>query len=171
MRNVAVRLFTGTLVAGLAAVTLAACSGSSATAPSNFTMTTAKPDLTMVDVGDAGPSIGDYQVFHAVGTKDGEPFGHLYGLKLEVALPGQEGAPEGLGLFQNQLTFVLPDGDIVVEGVQYYTQDGSIPDITINEGETRAIVGGTGAYAGARGTVLTTAQEDGTRMQEFTFLP
>jgi len=154
----------------LAALTLAGCANSSAS-PTNFTLITSKPTVTQVDTGDPGNSPGDYQVFSAAATKDGQAFGNLYGLKLEVALPGKAGAPEGLGLFQNQLTFVLPDGDISVLGVQYHSPDGSLPTSASADGETRAIVGGTGAYAGARGTLVSTAQEDGTRVQEFTFLP
>jgi len=138
--------------------------------PADFTVTSAKPDLTLVDTGAKGPSIGDYEVFSSAVTKDGTPFGVLYGMKLEVALPPAPGAPEGLGRFQNQLTFDLPDGTICVAGVQYYTMDGSIPQ-TLKEGELRAIVGGTGAYAGARGTLRTTQHLDGTRTQELTFLP
>jgi hypothetical protein len=113
--------------------------------------------------------VGDYSVFNAAVTKDGQPFGVLYGQKLLVAEPGQDGAPEGLGRYQNHLEFDLPDGTITVTGLQYYTVDGSIPDIALSEGEDRAIVGGTGAYAGAQGVLRSTTNVDGTRTQSFDF--
>jgi hypothetical protein len=137
----------------------------------DFTVMSAKPSLTYIDTGKKGATIGDYEVFSAAVTKDGEGFGTLFGLKLQVAKPGAMGAAKGLGLFQNQLTFNFPDGTVSVAGLQYYAVNGRLPDGSLLAGETRAVVGGTGAYAGARGTLHTTAHRDGTRTQEFSFLP
>lgn len=138
--------------------------------PDDFTAISSRPDPNLVDTGEVGSGPGDYEIFHVSVQKDGKPFGHLYGLKLEVAEPPVPGAPgKDLGLFQNQLTFVLPDGTISIAGVQYFTVDGSIPKYSENGGEYRSIIGGTGAYAGARGVLHTTARPDGTRVQEFDF--
>ena len=152
---------------GASALVLSGCSSSSA--PDDFSVVSGKPTQTQVDSGTAGSSVGDYSVFNAAVTKDGQPFGVLYGQKLLVAEPGQDGAPEGLGRYQNHLEFDLPDGTITVTGLQYYTVDGSIPDIALSEGEDRAIVGGTGAYAGAQGVLRSTTNVDGTRTQSFDF--
>jgi hypothetical protein len=55
---------------------------------------------------------------------------------------------------------MLPDGDIVLEGVTDDRRDQ----------EPLAIVGGTGAYAGARGTAVVTDTPTLTRFQ-LTFMP
>jgi hypothetical protein len=136
----------------------------------DFTAISAKPAVTSVDADGDGADVGDYQTFETTVTKDGKPFGDLYGLKLAVAAPPVDGAPSAdLGLFQNQLTFVLPDGQILIAGSQYYTLDGSIPQKSLEGGEYRAIIGGTGAYAGAKGVLHTTSKPDGRRVQEFDF--
>ena len=150
------------------AALLVGCGGDGA--PDDFTVISAKPDLTVVDGNGDGAGVGDFETFRATVTKDGKPFGDLYGLKLAVAAPPVEGAPApDLGLFQNQLTFVLPDGQIMIAGSQFYTLDGSIPQSSLKGGEYRAIIGGTGAYAGASGVLHTTAKPDGRRVQEFDF--
>ena len=155
------------IVAASAALLISGCGDDE---PQDFEAISAAPSPNMVDTGDPGPSLGDYEVFHVSVQKDGKPFGDLYGSKLAVAEPPVEGAPgKDLGLFQNQLTFVLPDGTISIAGVQYFTTDGSIPKYSENDGEYRSIIGGTGAYAGATGVLHTTARPDGSRIQEFDF--
>jgi hypothetical protein len=152
---------------GVSILGLSACSSSST--PADFTAVSAKPTVTQVDTGATGSTVGDYTVFNAAVTKDGQPFGVLYGQKLLVAEPGQDGAPQGLGRYENHLEFDLPDGTISVEGLQFYTTDGSVPDVALTKGEDRAIVGGTGAYAGAHGVLHSTTNADGTRTQSFDF--
>ena len=160
-----IRVASGLLCCGLIGVPLA-CANQGVM---HLTLTTAPPDITNVDVGPNGPSIGDYQVFSAGVEKDSEPFGMLYGLKLQATPPGAASVPEGMAVFQNQLTLMLPDGTISVTGVQVYPTSGSIAGTSLEEGVTRSIVGGTEAYAGARGTIRTTARPDGTRLQELDF--
>lgn len=75
-----------------------------------------------------------------------------------VAMKG--GSFERRFLGQASGTFVLDGGDIVVNGVVDDRRDE----------EPLAIVGGTGAYAGARGTVLVTETSTTTRFR-FTFMP
>jgi len=150
------------------AALLVGCGGDDA--PDDFTAISAKPDVSFVDADGDGADVSDYQTFRTTVTKDGKSFGHLYGLKLAVAAPPVAGAPAAdLGLFQNQLTFILPDGQIMIAGTQFYTLDGSIPQKSLEGGEYRAIIGGTGAYAGATGVLHTTAKPDGRRVQEFDF--
>lgn len=157
------------LMFAVAAMVVAGCGEDEV--PEDFTAVSAAPEVTVVDSDGDGQDVGDYSVFEAPVTKDGKRFGDLYGLKLTVAAPPVDGAPSAdLGLFQNQLTFVFPDGDVIIGGTQFYTLDGSIPDSSEKSGEYRAILGGTGAYAGARGVLHTTARPDGTRQQEFDFL-
>jgi hypothetical protein len=170
MRNKRTAFLSMATAGALATVGLLAGCSSDDSGLDEFTVVSAKPDQTLIDTGKGDYSLGDYTVFSAPVTKDGDGFGTLYGTKLAVAEPPVDSAPSSdLGLFQNQLSFVLPDGTISINGVQYFTVDGSIPDPSLGEGEVRAIVGGTGAYAGASGTLKTTARPDGTRQQEFDF--
>lgn len=162
------RRTTSLIAAGVASVAIGLLAGCGSSGIPDLTLASQPPVGTTVDTGAAGDSIGDILVFNATVTKDGKPFGRLYGTKLLVALPGQDGALKGIGLHQNQLTFVLSDGTIQVGGVQDYPVGGAkgkkVPPAT------RPITGGTGAYAGASG-VLTTTELDagGDRQQQFDF--
>ena len=155
-------------VAIASAVLLTGCASSGI---KDLTLVSRPPVGTTVDNGAPGDSIGDILVFTAEVTKDGQPFGHLFGTKLLVAMPGQNGAPEDMGIHQNQLTFVLPDGTIQVGGVQDYPVGGAKPGDKVPVA-TRPITGGTGAYAGASGVLTTTETGDaGDRTQQFDFMP
>jgi hypothetical protein len=130
------------------------------------------PKTVFVDNGESGPSIGDVDAFSATVTRDGEAFGSLFGTKTLVALPGEHNVPDGLGLFQNQLTFVLSDGTITVTGVQYFpldTNNAVAVETVKNLATTRSVVGGTGAYAGASGVLQTSIDQAGGRVQHFEF--
>lgn len=153
------------LIGLAAALPLAGCGGSSV--PADFTISTTPPVGSAVDTGPAGSSVGDMMVFHARVLKDGKPFGYVYGTKILVAMPGEFGAPKGLGRFQNQLSFVLPDGEITVTGTQDHPLGGlSSTGVPV---ATRAISGGTGAYAGVTGVLVSTQVAGRGRTQQFDF--
>jgi len=155
----------GLATLGLAvALPLSGCGGSSV--PADLTLVSAPPIGTAVDNGPAGPSAGDLLVFRATVTKDGKPFGYLYGTKVLVALPGQSGAPKNFGRYQNQLNFVLPDGEITITGTQDYPMSLSGKLVPV---ATRAISGGTGAYAGVTGVLVSTEAKGEFRSQQFDF--
>lgn len=67
----------------VSALVLSGCSSSSA--PDDLSVVSGKPNITQIDTGAAGSSVGNYSVFDAAVTKDGQPFGVLYGQKLIVA--------------------------------------------------------------------------------------
>ena len=167
----AVLALTVALVNDAPSAAVAAPPAARSQALTDFTVTSAKPVITRVDAGKKGSGVGDYQVFHAAVTKDGQTFGVLFGLKLQVAKAGTMGATKGLAVFQNQLTYRFPDGTISVAGLEYFTTYGTSSSSPLDDTATRSVVGGTGTYAGARGTVRTTLQPDGSRQHEFVFVP
>jgi hypothetical protein len=156
----------------LAVATSCSSTKTDASSPISLDLVSGPPKTVLIDNGQSGPSIGDVDAFSADVTRGGKPFGTLYGTKTLVALAGEHGVPAGLGLFQNQLTFVLPDGTITVTGVQYYQLDTSnqaAVDAVRNLPTVRSVVGGTGAYAGARGVMTTSLDHAGSREQHFAF--
>jgi hypothetical protein len=147
---------------------------SPAAAIADFELQSAAPVISSVDVGATGPSVGDTEVFTAAISKDGQAFGTLVGTKLLLELGGQDSIPSGLGLFQNQLTFRLPGGDIAVVGLQQFPLDTSDTAAFAEMAKTatvRVISGGTGDYVGARGELTSVPQPNGGRLQKFHFVP
>ena len=63
--------------------------------------------------------------------------------------------------------FDLPDGEIVVMGMSFYVP--THPVLEKQEPVARAIVGGTRAYAGIRGEVITIHNDDDTYTQEIRY--
>jgi hypothetical protein len=118
-----------------------------------------------IDLGEKGPSRGDIYVFDADLHEQGGDavVGHIYGTHTSF------GITDGREILQLQLAFDLGEGDsILVGGLSQYTTKG---DAVLPTGETynRAIIGGTGQYAGAGGTLTATRQDDGSVLNEFDF--
>jgi hypothetical protein len=91
----------------------------------------------------------------------------LIGYLLTVDLPGAR-SDETLEERIGNLVFAFGDDKLVVAGGSAYPA-GSV-EMAANEPQLRAVVGGTGAYLGARGEVVTTRNEDGTYRHEFTLV-
>lgn len=103
--------------------------------------------------------LGDMSVFESPLTKDGKPYGEMLGTMTKVGQLGQGTHPEREERLLNAV-FDLPDGEITVMGISYYVP--SATKLEKNEPVSRAIVGGTGAYAGVQGEVITTHNADDT---------
>ena len=160
------RLMIPTLVV---IATLAACGGSdtkSAETRTTIVLAQAAPTLTTVDSPVTG-NIGGQTEFIALLTRRGEPFGTVFGTVANVAT-----APQGRRTTLEErlytAVFDLPSGQISVMGASFY--DPSQRELTTGRPATRAIVGGTGKYLGARGEVTTTRRADGTYSQTITLL-
>lgn len=102
-----------------------------------------------IDHGAPGSSLGDQRIGVRVLTaEDGSPAGTLHWV-LTVMHP----QPDGTGTVYLELTFFLPDGELFTKGIRAVT---NAPEDTARQSTDRsaqtAIIGGTGAYAGARGT-------------------
>ena len=103
--------------------------------------------LTTEDNGDRGPSAGDQRTFTQTLTENGNVVGRLDGATSITDRIG--GLEQRLGVIQ----FSLKDGAIIAAGVYGARPGVNVPGVVV----TRAITGGTGKYAGARGTVTETA--------------
>jgi hypothetical protein len=110
------------------------------------------PEEKRIDLGDPGIEPGDLiAVRGAIGDPPG---GTILGTQAVVA-------PEGETLrVLSSLTFSLPNGQIAAVGPGAIAPEGT----TLLDGRTfvRAVVGGTGAYAGRGGTQTVVREADGT---------
>lgn len=152
--------------APLAIATVAGCGGSST--PADFSLTQRPPHMTVVDQGAAGASAADVDVFDAALTKDGAPFGTLYGQQTVEAEKSASAAHGAVETRVTDLTFDLPDGQIVVHGASAYPRGNW--HLPAGTPVVRAIVGGTKAYVGAHGELTTTRNANGSYTQAFHFV-
>lgn len=126
--------------------------------------------MTTIPVNRGGPaSLGDLRVANAILTdRSGLRIGELHGTLITTAIdtpgPGDE-------IRQSNLVFQVgrPQDQIVVGGESAYPASSS----TIATATTivRPILGGSGRYAGARGTARTDHFDDGTWRHVFRLMP
>ena len=136
--------------------------------PKDLKLVQEKPEIIEVDSGEKGASKGDQFHFEArVNDENGEPVGIVLGELSVTGEAGKFGRPRGLQINRSQLVFRLDEGDIMALGLSEYARAGWKLDV--EEPARRAIIGGTGEYAGARGELVTTRNSDGTYEQEFEF--
>lgn len=161
------RKSTTAVVLAITAVSAVALAGCGSSGPSDFTLTQAKPDINQLDLGSKGSSHGDETHFEAGLTKDGKDAGTVFGTLTTKGLATENGRPASIEIRRSELVFDLEDGDVMALGVSEYPAAGW--KLKAEEPTTRAIIGGTGKYAGARGELVTTRNSDGTYDQEFKF--
>lgn len=144
----------------VACAALALLAGATGCGSSERVLTlTQQPDpvkLVTVDANQAGHA-GDVYVFEGPVLKDGRVFGAMVGTLTRLG----PGLPDWHSEREERLitaVFDLEDGEISIEGVSYYAPDAKL---RMDQPEVRAVVGGTGAYIGARGEVTTTHNADG----------
>lgn len=131
-----------------------------ALAQSTLTLVHGKvPDPTYIDLGSPGDSVGDQRIWQFdAKTPEGQP-------AVMDWIMTTTGKAQSSGL-ESRITLAVvsfpdaKDNHIVIQGVGFYPAKGSTvkTDATL----VRAVIGGTGKYAGASGTVLTTHLPDGT---------
>ena len=110
--------------------------------------------------------LGDEFVFESPMLKDGKPYGEMFGTMTKVGELGHGTHPDREDRLLNAV-FDLPDGEIVVLGMSFYIP--LHPALEKQEPVARAIVGGTRAYAGIRGEVITIHNDDDTYTQEIRY--
>jgi hypothetical protein len=130
-------------------------------ATSTLVVSQAVPELSPVDVDPPGPSVGDRLEFTAALSIDGKPAGELNGV-LTVQTPGKS---NGGSVVKEErtgtLTFQLSIADsLIVNGTSKYQP--SEKEMEVGDPQVRSITGGTGAYEGAKGSVTTVHNADGT---------
>ena len=124
----------------------------------------ATPAPTYIDLGPPGDSPGDVRVFHFEGKTREKKTVVMEWIMTTTGIDTITGANSrvtlGIFSFKNQI-----EDQIVIQGVGLYPNDNDTfnPDKSL----TRAIIGGTGRYAGASGVVVSTHQVDGSWSHDF----
>jgi len=146
------------MVVGACGLLVAAAAAADAARAATVETTSGVPTFTVVDFGPSGESLGDLRVFEA-----SVPGGRLVGVQTAL------GADRHGLTVQGSLNFALSAGQIEVAGVSQLDRrpTGLLP----GRPYVRAVVGGTGPYAGQRGTVTSTRRADGTYSQVFSLMP
>jgi hypothetical protein len=153
------------LIAG--AVSAIVLSGCAAQGPEVLLLTqnTDGSKLVSIDFNTEG-DLGHEYVFESPMLKDGKPYGEMFGTMTKVGEVGHGTHPDREDRLLTAV-FDLPEGEIVVTGLSFYVP--LHPTLEKQEPIARAIVGGTGAYAGIRGEVITTHNADDTYTQEIRY--
>jgi hypothetical protein len=141
-------LVVAVVVAGLGS---ASASNGSSGRISTLRVITLKPHTETLDFPPRGKSPGDVYVFDAtvVKTNGRTVIGSLRGTQTDIKIE------HGMETVQGMLTYQLGSGStIVVGGLSANPLNGS-GFLVKSRTFTRAVLGGTGRYAGARGTVMT----------------
>ena len=118
-------------------------------------------DVQYIDASPAGPSVGDVRTYYLPITRRGRDrrIGYLTGALTTVAV---DKPTADIELRTANLVFVVGRAadQIVVGGVSAYAQ--KTPTISKRSVVTRPVIGGSGKYAGARGSCVTTHRSNGT---------
>lgn len=160
MRN----LVLGSILSLTATAALAGCGSS---APDDFTLIQEPPNIAKVDLAPDGTTKGDQFHFEAKLTENEKPAGILFGQLTVIGIAGQANRARDEQIDRSDLAFKLPDGDIFAVGVAVYPR--SKWKLRAQEPNDRAILGGTGKYAGVHGQLVTTRRADGTYQHQFRF--
>jgi hypothetical protein len=118
----------------------------------------AVPAPTLLDLGDEGPSVGDIRIWHfdAVADDGGEVRTDWTMVTTAVDTP-----EPGLETRMSKAVFTFGGGDfLVLEGVAPYPASGAV--LAEETTTIRVIIGGTGRFDGAGGSVESTRLADGT---------
>ena len=125
-------------------------------------LTQSVPVLVHDEGSDAQSARGDVTFFESKLTKAGKSFGTLSGV-IEAHDVVADGA--NLETRLRTLVFELPKGQIVATGASTYVTSPDFVPLKAGNRVVIAITGGTGAYLGASGELVTTRNADGTYRQ------
>lgn len=157
-------LFAAALVAALAASTPATAKNTGACKP--FTVVSDGSDRTVkfVDVGGDGPGPGDKRIGRrGLADQAGKPVGYYRWVITVLNQPGEDGKP-GESFEDNVI--VLDDGYVgfrrVLKTANPAQEAGKVSWAAAQPG---FITGGTGAYAGAEGTVILSVEDKKVTME------
>jgi hypothetical protein len=126
----------------------------------------AAPELTPVDNAPTGPSVGDRLEFAAALSINGSAAGELTGVLTVTRLSSDDGTTAAREERTGSLTFRFDATDVLeVNGNSRYTPGKK--EMEVGEPQVRKVISGTGAYAGAKGSVSTVRNADGTYTHTF----
>lgn len=131
------------------------------------TLSVDSPPLTMtlLDMREEGPSLGDIRVFHApAAASDGRMGTRWFTSITHDEIDAQDPTEDRFGL----LVLDFGADSIILAGVTSVDAEGAM--LTTGAPLSRAILGGTGTFAGVRGEAVTTRNEDGSYHDELTIL-
>ncbi|HEY8583632.1 MAG TPA: hypothetical protein VIL49_11820 [Capillimicrobium sp.] len=154
-----IRLLAVLAVAALAGPATAAAAKSKV---QTLRLTTGNITVTPVDLLEPGQTSGDLYAYSGDVFRKGVKVGRFYGNHTSLGVEGDREIVQGL------ITFRLQDGELAAAGLAAYPlqdQSGTI----IDEPFSRPIIGGTGRYDGARGTLTTVRNSNGTYSQLFRY--
>jgi hypothetical protein len=117
---------------------------------------------TTVDLGRQGKSGGDVYVFDGplLDAEEKESIGSVYGTQTSIALDSDSETVQAM------ITYDFRNGDrITVGGIGQYPRGDT--GLVENQEFERPILGGTGRYAGASGTVTSVHRPDGSYEHTF----
>ena len=162
------RTLRGLLLAALIAAVVVPVSPAArhATPPKAFTVTHGPVVLTYVDAGTPGPSVGDVYYASILGKGPGGQDVRVVGGLTTVA---EDTPTPGMEIRTTNLVFMFPNAQdqIQIGGASVYAktaQTRPTQSVTV-----RPIVGGSGAYAGARGWCVTVHYANGNWAHTFHF--
>ena len=123
------------------------------------------PPPTFIDLGVAGDSVGDLRIWHFTG-KTADDLAVTMDWTMVTTAASDETTQLESRLTKGVFLFGQGTSDhILIEGIGLYPASGST--VKVEGTLERAILGGTGTYGGARGTVMTTHLADGTWQHVF----
>lgn len=141
---------------GAAIAVSAGCGGDGDGGETLSVVATAKGQhLATVDLGRPGKSSGDVYVFSSplLDSQEKESIGRVYGTQTSIALDSDSETVQAM------ITYDFGDGDqITVGGIGEYPRGDK--GLVENQEFERPILGGTGRYAGAGGTVTSVHRPD-----------
>jgi hypothetical protein len=121
------------------------------------------PDPTVVDLGAPGPSAGDQRIWHFPGTTGGRDVMTNW-VMTTIAVDAPE---KGVETRVTAAVFTFGDsGTLLLEGVGLYPGAGAV--LKLSTTLERAVIGGTGIYAGATGSVVSEHLADNSWVHTFT---
>jgi hypothetical protein len=152
-------------LAAVAAATILAGSGLVATASGQSAGRTleftakppAKKDVAQVDLKPRGMSVGDEFVVAETLRANGSTAGRVHAICtiVDVSYEGQE----------CRISLILRDGQLIARGAGLDRNLPGVGDGSPGKGDQFAILGGTGAYAGAGGTLTVSSGKGGDRVE------
>lgn len=117
------------------------------------------PKPTFIDLGDPGGSVGDQRLWHFKATASDGTQVRTDWIMTTIAINTPEANVESritIGVFSfGEGT----DNQIILQGVAFYPGEGAA--LKVSSKTKRAVVGGTGKFAGAKGWVETSHRSDG----------
>ena len=163
------------MVIGLAALSgsllIAACGAhSNNSSTETLTIYQDAPEMSLLDLGAPGNSLGDiYHFSAALHSERGGPItGEVVGSKTLVKLPTDTNPTLERRATLMFFTFADAKDQMIAFGAADYSP--SVPEFDAGKSVVRPVLGGTGKYMGARGQVTSTRNQDGSYTQIFTLL-